>query len=194
MICVIDNYDSFTFNLVQILQKNNLEVEVFKNDQVTVQELLLRSSEIEAFLLSPGPGNPEQSGICKELVKAFYKEKPILGVCLGHQILAEFFGGKVIRAPRIMHGKISNIFHSNNGIYKDIPNPFLATRYHSLIVDIKSLTSELEVQSWTQSAHSEVYELMGFRHRELPIEGMQFHPESLMTPQGEYLVMQFFKS
>jgi anthranilate synthase/aminodeoxychorismate synthase-like glutamine amidotransferase len=187
MICVIDNYDSFTYNLVQILLKHNISVDVFKNDQVTVSQL--KEKNYDGFLISPGPGNPSQSGICRDLVKEFYKTKPILGVCLGHQIIAEFFGAKVVPAEKIMHGKVSDIFHEQSGIYKDTPNPFRATRYHSLIVEKTSLPMELQASSWTQDGV-----LMGFRHVKLPIEGMQFHPESIMTTEGENLVLGFFKN
>jgi anthranilate synthase/aminodeoxychorismate synthase-like glutamine amidotransferase len=192
MICVIDNYDSFTYNLVQILRKHGIQVEVYKNDQLTLEQI--KEKKFTAFLLSPGPGSPSHSGICPELVKEFHKTKPIFGVCLGHQILAEFFGAKVVKASRIMHGKISEIFHDGKGIYKNLPNPFKATRYHSLIVDPNSLPSQLSDTSWTRDEEGNNMELMGIRHKTLPLEGVQFHPESIMTSAGENLVINFFKT
>jgi anthranilate synthase component 2 len=192
MIAVIDNYDSFTYNLVQILQKNKFEVEVFKNDGVTMDELNQNADRIKAFLLSPGPGRPEESGVCRSLIQRFHAEKPIFGVCLGHQILAEFFGAEVVPADQIMHGKISKIYHHETEIYKNVPNPFAATRYHSLIVKKESLPADLELTSWTQNSEGRPNEIMGFRHKRFKIEGVQFHPESVMSPDAEALVLNFF--
>jgi anthranilate synthase/aminodeoxychorismate synthase-like glutamine amidotransferase len=191
MICVIDNYDSFTYNLVQILRAAELPVEVYKNDQLTLGQIKVKN--FSAFLLSPGPGSPSQSGVCPEIVREFYQTKPIFGVCLGHQVLAEFFGAKVQKASRIMHGKISEIYHDGEGVYRDMPNPFRATRYHSLIVEPTSLPSEISATSWTRDETGINFELMGLRHREFPLEGVQFHPESIMTSEGQKLVINFFK-
>jgi len=183
MIAVIDNYDSFTYNLVQYLGEMGAQLEVYRNDQVTLQELgELRPS---AIVISPGPGRPEGSGICPEVIRRFYTRIPILGVCLGHQAIAYAFGGTVGPAPRLMHGKTSNIYHASQGIFSSIPSPFIATRYHSLIVE-EPLPADLVVTAFTTAG-----EIMGLQHRTYPVFGVQFHPESILTDLGKRLLENF---
>lgn len=186
MILLIDNYDSFTYNLVQLLQVIGKEVVVFRNDIVEVGQLAgLRPS---AVVISPGPGTPERAGICIEAVRYFGSTIPVLGVCLGHQSIAASFGGKVIRADRIMHGKTSRIHHRGQSIYRGLPDPFEATRYHSLIVDQQAVPECLEVSAWTDQG-----EIMGVRHRDYKVEGVQFHPESILTKCGRKLIENFIE-
>jgi anthranilate synthase/aminodeoxychorismate synthase-like glutamine amidotransferase len=186
MILMIDNYDSFTYNLVQMLQVIGEDVHVWRNDLIDLAGMEdLRPS---ALVISPGPGAPGQAGICVEAIRHFGPKIPVLGVCLGHQCIAVAFGGKVIRASRIMHGKISQISHDGQTIYEDIPNPFEATRYHSLIVEVDSLPECLEI-----SARTEEGEIMGLRHLEYQVEGVQFHPESILTGEGIDIVRNFIK-
>lgn len=182
MILLIDNYDSFTFNLYQALGELGATVNVRYNDQVTETDL----AGATAIVVSPGPGRPEQAGQTLEVIKNQAGRVPILGVCLGHQSIAQAFGGKVIRAPRLMHGKTSRIYHDGRGLYGGLPNPFEVGRYHSLIVEEVSLPKEFEIASYTNEG-----EIMGIRHKELPIEGVQFHPESILTPQGPRLLQNF---
>mgnify|MGYP003684992259 CR=1 FL=1 len=193
MIYLIDNYDSFTYNIVEIFQKNNISIRVIKNDQLSLNEFIAQSDDIKAFILSPGPGSPLESGVSLDLLKEFYKTKPFLGVCLGHQIIAHFFGAQVIEAPQIMHGKISSIHHNQSSLYQDIPQNFKATRYHSLIVERESLPLELKESCWTTHNNGEPLDLMGFSHQSYPIHGIQFHPESIMTPFGEKILLNFVK-
>lgn len=190
MIFVIDNYDSFTYNLVQILTKNGLRVQVAKNDAVAISDLKAQSDRISGFLISPGPGHPRDAGISRDVVEQFHRTHKIFGVCLGHQLLAEYFGAAVVPAPRILHGHTSLIQHSGK-TYKGLPQPFRATRYHSLIVE--NLPECLEMTSWV-SAPQGRDEIMGFRHREWPLEGVQFHPESILSEGGEALLLNFFKN
>ena len=182
MILLIDNYDSFTFNLYQALGELGATINVRYNDQVTEADL----DGATAIVISPGPGKPEQAGQTLEVIKSQAGRLPILGVCLGHQSIAQAFGGKVIRAPRLMHGKTSRIYHDGRGLYGGLPNPFEFGRYHSLIVEEASLPTEFEIASYTNEG-----EVMGIRHKELPIEGVQFHPESILTPQGPRLLQNF---
>jgi para-aminobenzoate synthetase component II len=184
MILLIDNYDSFTYNLVQQLEELNQEVKVFRNDFIDIPgiEALAPSS----LMISPGPGAPDSAGISIESIKYFSKKIPILGVCLGHQAIGEAFGGRVIRADRIMHGKTSLVFHDGRTIFKGLSNPFEAVRYHSLIVERKSLPDCLEISAFTEEG-----EIMGFRHKEYPVEGVQFHPESILTFEGPKLLKNF---
>ncbi|MBK7367512.1 MAG: aminodeoxychorismate/anthranilate synthase component II [Candidatus Eisenbacteria bacterium] len=184
MIAVIDNYDSFTYNLVQYLGTLGAEVHVRRNDQTTVAEL--QALPLEGLLISPGPGEPKDAGISEEALLAFSGKVPVLGVCLGHQALGEVFGGKVIRAPRLMHGKTSPILHKGRGLFAGLDNPFEATRYHSLIVDRESLPAVLEPVAWTPEG-----ELMGLKHVEHETWGVQFHPESVLTRQGMKLIENF---
>jgi anthranilate synthase/aminodeoxychorismate synthase-like glutamine amidotransferase len=183
MIFIIDNYDSFTYNLVQLVRSRGVEVEVARNDQVSVADV--RGSGAAGLLLSPGPGRPEDAGVCLELV-ASRPPLPLLGVCLGHQVLGQAFGGEVGRAARLMHGKTSEIRHLGTGLFAGLPNPFTATRYHSLEVRRDGLPAELEPLAW-----SEEDTLQGMRHRELPYWGVQFHPESILTEAGPALIDNF---
>jgi anthranilate synthase component 2 len=186
---VIDNYDSFTYNLVQYLGELGEEVRVVRNDSLTVDEI--RKLAPTRIVISPGPGTPDQAGVSLELIAKLGSQVPVLGVCLGHQSIGQVFGGKVIRAQRIMHGKTSMIHHNGNGVFAGVPNPFEATRYHSLIVEKSTLPQSLEVTAWTQDEHGGVDEIMGLRHRTLPIEGVQFHPESILTQHGHDLLRNF---
>ena len=184
MILLIDNYDSFTYNLVQMLEHMNQEVKVFRNDQIDI--LGIEKLDPSALVISPGPGTPAQAGISVEAIRYFGPRVPVLGVCLGHQSVAEAYGGKVVRADRIMHGKTSFIFHDGRSIYQEIPKPFEAVRYHSLIVERASLPDRLEVSAWTEEG-----EIMGIRHRDYPVEGVQYHPESILTNEGPNLLKTF---
>jgi len=184
MILMIDNYDSFTYNLVQMFQIIGENVHVWRNNQADLIEIArMRPS---ALVISPGPGTPDQAGISVEAIRCFGPKHPVLGVCLGHQSITTAFGGKVIRADRIMHGKISSIFHDGRSIYHGIPNPFEAIRYHSLIVDRDSFPDCLEISAWTEDG-----EIMGLRHRKYKIEGVQFHPESILTNVGGHIIRNF---
>ncbi|HEV2418397.1 MAG TPA: aminodeoxychorismate/anthranilate synthase component II [Terriglobia bacterium] len=186
MILIIDNYDSFTYNLVQYLGELGAEIEVRRNDQTTVSEIECLNPQ--HIVISPGPKAPDDAGICLEVIRQFAGRKPILGVCLGHQAIGQAFGGKVIRAPQVMHGKTSQIVHDSKTIFSQLPNPFPATRYHSLIVERESLPSCLEI-----SATSPDGLIMGLRHREMQVEGVQFHPESVLTGAGKQLLANFIR-
>ena len=184
MLLVIDNYDSFTFNLVQYFGQLGVEQKVFRNDEITpAQALALNPDRV---LLSPGPCSPKEAGVTLDIIKAFAGVKPILGVCLGHQSIGHYFGGKVVRAGRLMHGKTSPILHKNTDVFRGMPNPFNATRYHSLLVERESFPACLEITAETAEG-----EIMGLRHRELPIWGVQFHPESIATQDGMKLLENF---
>lgn len=186
MILVIDNYDSFTFNLVQLLGELGAEIQVFRNDKITCREIAnLRPKQI---VISPGPCTPNEAGISMAVIKEFAGKIPILGVCLGHQAIGQVFGGKVILAENLMHGKISPISHDGKTIFKDIPNPFTATRYHSLIVEPDTLPDCLEISAQTAQG-----EIMGLRHKEYLVEGVQFHPESILTEQGKQILKNFLE-
>jgi len=184
MIVLIDNYDSFTYNLVQMIEKMNYEVTVFRNNKIDMAGIKnLKPSEL---IISPGPCTPQEAGISVAAIRYFASKIPVLGVCLGHQSVAAAFGGKVVRADRIMHGKSSLIFHDDRTIYKGLPNPFEAIRYHSLIVEKHSLPDKLAVSAWTEEG-----EIMGVRHCEYDVEGVQFHPESILTIDGPQLMNRF---
>ncbi len=186
MILVIDNYDSFTYNLVQYLGELGAAVQVLRNDQASVEEIeRLRPARI---VISPGPGTPDEAGVSLGLIGRLAERVPILGVCLGHQAIGQAFGGKVVRARQVMHGKVSRIRHDGRGVFAGVPDDFVATRYHSLVVERASLPPALEV-----SAHSEDGEIMGLRHRALPVEGVQFHPEALLTEHGHRMLENFLK-
>ena len=184
MILVIDNYDSFTFNLVQYLGEMGRELKVFRNDEISVPDI----AELApcSIVVSPGPGRPEDSGIIIDAIKAFAGKIPILGVCLGHQAIGAAFGGRIVSAPTIMHGKTSEVHHDGRTIFRDLPEPFRATRYHSLVVEPKSVPDCLEV-----SARTEDGIIMGLRHREMIVEGVQFHPESILTDVGKKMLSNF---
>ena len=184
MILMIDNYDSFTYNLVQYLGVLGAEVEVRRNDKVTLDEI--ETMKPERIVISPGPGIPQSAGITISMIERFHPKVPILGVCLGHQAIGAAFGGRVLHAARIMHGKTSEISHDSKGVLSDLPDPITATRYHSLAVERESLPSCLEV-----SAEAEDGEIMGLRHREYPVEGIQFHPESILTKEGMNILRNF---
>lgn len=186
MILVIDNYDSFTYNLVQYFGELGAELEVRRNDRVTLDEIDRISPE--RIVISPGPKTPSEAGICLELIQKFSGRVPILGVCLGHQAIGQAFGGKVVRAPEIMHGKTSNISHDGKTIFLGLPNPFPATRYHSLIVERSGFPSSLEISATTPDGL-----IMGLRHKEMKVEGVQFHPESVLTDAGKQLLANFLK-
>lgn len=184
MILVIDNYDSFTYNLVHYLAELGAETQVWRNDALSVQDALALAPK--AILLSPGPCAPDQAGICLPLLRAAPEDMPVLGVCLGHQSIGQAYGGDVIRAKTLMHGKTSLIHHNNTGIFKDLPNPFTATRYHSLAVKKETLPADLEITAWTEDG-----EIMGVQHKTRPIHGVQFHPESIATVGGHQLLANF---
>lgn len=181
---MIDNYDSFTYNLVQYLEELGEELKVFRNDKITIDEI--EKLDPSRIVISPGPGIPHDAGISEEIIKRFAGKKPILGVCLGHQAIGEVFGGKIIRAKSIMHGKTSQINHDGKTIFKNLPNPFSATRYHSLVVEKESLPEVLEISAWTDDG-----EIMGLRHKQFKVEGVQFHPESILTSSGKPLLKNF---
>ncbi|HHT9118314.1 MAG TPA: anthranilate synthase component II [Candidatus Hypogeohydataceae bacterium YC38] len=186
MVLVIDNYDSFTYNLVQCIGELGKEVEVFRNDKITIRDIEEKAPS--HIIISPGPCTPKESGISNEVIRHFAGKIPIMGTCLGHQCIAYTFGGEVVRARRLMHGKTSMIYHDGRTIYKGLSNPFEATRYHSLIVKEKGLPDCLEV-----TARAEEDEVMGLRHREFILEGVQFHPESFLTAEGPNLIKNFFE-
>jgi len=192
MILMIDNYDSFTYNVVQYLGELKADVKVVRNDEITVDEIADLAPE--KIVISPGPCTPNEAGISVATIERFAGETPILGICLGHQSIGQAFGGKVVRARAVMHGKTSPIYHNNTGVFRGLPNPFEATRYHSLVVERESLPDCLEVTAWTQTEDGEVDEIMGFRHRELAVEGVQFHPESILTESGHDMLDNFLKS
>jgi len=186
MILMIDNYDSFTFNIVQYLGQMGEDVRVRRNDQITPGKI--RRERPEAIFLSPGPCTPREAGITVDVIREFYTSVPLLGICLGHQSIGFAFGGEVVRAERIMHGKVSTVEHDGKTIFAGLPNPFPAGRYHSLLVRPESLPSCLEI-----SARTAEDEIMGLRHKNYPVEGIQFHPESVLTPQGKRIIRNFLK-
>ena len=187
MILVIDNYDSFTYNLVQYLGELGAEVVVKRNDAVSVDEI--RELGPSGVLISPGPGRPEEAGVSLELIARLGAMTPIFGVCLGHQSIAQHFGASIVRADRLMHGRTSSILHEGAGVFANLPSPLTATRYHSLIVDRNTVPAELEITAWTDQD-----EIMGLRHKDLPIEGVQFHPESFLTEHGHTLIGNWLSS
>jgi anthranilate synthase component 2 len=194
MIIVIDNYDSFTYNLVQYLGELGAnhpvaqDIRVFRNDQITVEQV--QALKPEGLVISPGPGRPEDAGISLDLIRQLGPTLPILGVCLGHQSMGQVFGGKVVRAAELMHGKTSEIYHSNLGVFEGLDNPFTATRYHSLVIDPESCPAELEITAWVKDGS-----IMGVRHRQYPhLQGVQFHPESVLTLAGKQILANFLRS
>jgi len=187
MILMIDNYDSFTFNIVQYLEQMGEDVEVFRNDKITVDRI--HALKPQVIFLSPGPGAPREAGVTVDVVREFHKAIPIMGICLGHQSIGYAFGGEIVRAGRIMHGKVSPVHHDGKTIFSGLPDPFTAGRYHSLVVRPETLPSCLEVSAQTAEG-----EIMGLRHKEYPVEGIQFHPESVLTPQGKRILRNFLKT
>ena len=188
MLLMIDNYDSFTYNLVQYFQRLDQDVLVKRNDELSIAQI--KQLNPQHIVLSPGPCTPNEAGISLEVIKTFAGKIPILGICLGHQSIGQAFGGDIIRATQVMHGKTSSIYHDGKGIFAELPNPFRATRYHSLVVSQTTLPDCLEVTAWTDSDDQD-YEIMGLRHKSMDIEGVQFHPESIMTQAGHQLLDNF---
>jgi anthranilate synthase component 2 len=191
MILMIDNYDSFTYNLVQYLGELGADVQTHRNDQITVDEVA--AAKPSHIVLSPGPCTPNEAGICLDLIERLAGKIPILGVCLGHQSIGQAFGGQVVRAREVMHGKTSRIHHEGEGVFRGLPTPFTATRYHSLIVQERGFPDCLEVTAWTQRDGGARDEIMGLRHKTLPVEGVQFHPESILTEHGHDLLRNFLE-
>ena len=189
MLLMIDNYDSFTWNLVQYLQALGAEVRVERNDALTVDAIVKLAPE--RIVISPGPCTPNEAGVSLELIERLGATTPILGVCLGHQSIGQAYGGNVVRAGRIMHGKTSHVRHEGKGVFADLPDGYEATRYHSLVVERGSLPDALEVTAWTEHEDGSFEEIMGLRHREHPVEGVQFHPESILTEHGHALLKNF---
>jgi anthranilate synthase/aminodeoxychorismate synthase-like glutamine amidotransferase len=187
MILMLDNYDSFTYNLVQYLGELGAQVRVFRNDKITIAGI--KRLAPRRILISPGPGRPENAGISCAVIREFAGKLPILGVCLGHQAIGFTYGGKIIRAKKLMHGKTSLIYHDRETIFKGIQNPFEATRYHSLVIERKSLPACLEINAWTREDN----EIMGIKHKSFPLWGVQFHPESILTKQGKALLKNFLR-
>ena len=189
MLLMIDNYDSFTFNVVQYLMELGENVEVWRNDEISVDEIIKAAPE--KIVISPGPCTPNEAGISLEVIERLAGSIPILGICLGHQSIGQAFGGHIIRAPKVMHGKLSAIHHSGVGVFEGLPSPYQATRYHSLVIDPSTLPESLEVTAWTEDESGELEAIMGVRHRSLSVEGVQFHPESILSEHGHALLKNF---
>jgi anthranilate synthase component 2 len=192
MLLMIDNYDSFTYNLVQYFGELGAEVIVHRNDQITLQDI--EKLDPKYIVISPGPCTPNEAGVSVETIKHFAGKKPILGVCLGHQSIGQAFGGRIVHANAIMHGKTSMMYHSDVGVFRNLANPFEATRYHSLVIEKASLPECLEITAWTQNEKGEVDEIMGVKHKQFAIEGIQFHPESILTKPGHDLLRNFLQA
>jgi anthranilate synthase component 2 len=191
MLLMIDNYDSFTYNVVQYFAELGADVQVYRNDEITIEQI--EALNPNHLVISPGPCTPNEAGISVEAIRHFAGKLPILGICLGHQSIGQVFGGDIVRAGQVMHGKTSPIVHANSGVFKDLNNPMIATRYHSLVIDKKTLPDCLEITAWTENQDGSMEEIMGVRHKELDIEGVQFHPESILTVQGHDLLNNFLK-
>lgn len=189
MLLMIDNYDSFTYNLVQYFGELGADVLVHRNDKITIAEI--ENLNPDHIVISPGPCTPNEAGISLEVIKHFAGKKPILGVCLGHQSIGQAFGGDIVHANKVMHGKTSNIYHNNISVFNNLDNPFEATRYHSLVIDKNTIPDCFDVTAWTQNEDGSIDEIMGIQHKTLPIEGVQFHPESILTEQGHALLKNF---
>lgn len=189
MLLMIDNYDSFTYNLVQYLGELGEDVHVHRNDEITIEEI--KALNPERIVLSPGPCTPNEAGISLAAIEAFAGKVPMLGVCLGHQSIGQAFGGKIVKAKTLMHGKTSLMHHKSEGVFKGLTNPYTATRYHSLVIDQATLPECLEVTAWTEDEHGNMDEIMGVRHKTLAVEGVQFHPESILTEHGHDLLKNF---
>lgn len=191
MLLMIDNYDSFTFNIVQYLAELGADVKVIRNDEYTLDEVI--EWQPQQVVISPGPCTPNEAGISLAAIEHFAGKAPLLGICLGHQSMGQSFGGKVVRARQVMHGKTSPIYHDGKGIFKDLPSPYTATRYHSLVVEKQSLPDVLEISAWTCDDNGEVDEIMGLRHKNLLVEGVQYHPESILSEYGHRLLQNFLQ-
>ena len=192
MLLMIDNYDSFTYNLVQYFGELGADVRVYRNDKISVAEI--EKLAPDKIVVSPGPCTPNEAGVSVQAIKSFAGRVPILGVCLGHQSIGQAFGGKIVHAGEIMHGKTSQIYHRDSGVFRGLPNPLEATRYHSLVIEKDSLPDCLEVTAWTGDADGRIEEIMGVRHRELAVEGVQFHPESILTQFGHDMLKNFLEN
>ena len=191
MLLMIDNYDSFTYNIVQYFGELGADVRVYRNDEISIEAI--EKLNPDHLVISPGPCTPNEAGISMDAIKHFAGKLPILGICLGHQSIAQVFGGDIIRAKEVMHGKLSPMHHSGTGIFKDLPSPYMATRYHSLVVDQKTLPDCFEVTAWTENAHGKLDEIMGLRHKALDIEAVQYHPESILSEHGHALLKNFLQ-
>ncbi len=191
MMLMIDNYDSFTYNLVQYLGELGADVVVHRNDKINIADI--EKMDPERIMISPGPCTPNEAGVSMEVIKYFAGKKPILGVCLGHQSIGQVFGGKIIHAKEIMHGKTSMIYHNGQGVFAGLVNPYEATRYHSLVIEKDSIPDCLEITAWTENEDGDMDEIMGVRHKEFAIEGVQFHPESILTEHGHDLLKNFLQ-
>jgi anthranilate synthase component 2 len=192
MLLMIDNYDSFTYNVVQYLAELGADVQVYRNDEITIEQI--EALNPERLVISPGPCTPNEAGISMDAIRHFAGKLPILGICLGHQSIGQVYGGDIIRAGKVMHGKVSAVYHNDIGVFRGLNNPLQATRYHSLVIDKNTLPDCLEVTAWTRNDDGSVEEIMGVRHKTLPIEGVQFHPESIMTEQGHELLRNFLRT
>lgn len=192
MLLMIDNYDSFTYNVVQYLAELGAEVLVKRNDEISLGDI--DKLQPERIVISPGPCTPDKAGISLQVIEHYAGKLPLLGICLGHQSIGQAFGGQVVRAKKVMHGKTSPIYHNNQGVFKNLPSPYNATRYHSLVVDAASLPDCLEVTAWTQNDDGSIDEIMGLRHKTLHIEGVQFHPESILTEHGHQMLQNFLEA
>ena len=191
MILMIDNYDSFTYNVVQYLGELGADVRVYRNDEITPEQIAELAPE--KIVISPGPCTPTEAGISLATIERFQGQVPILGICLGHQSIGQAFGGRIIRAGQVMHGKTSQVYHNNTGVFSGLKNPFTATRYHSLVIDKDHLPECLEITAWTQNEDGSMEEIMGVRHKTLDIEGVQFHPESILSEHGHDLLRNFLQ-
>ena len=192
MLLMIDNYDSFTYNVVQFLGELGAEVQVYRNDAISLEEI--EAMAPEQIVLSPGPCTPDQAGISLAVVERFAVKMPILGICLGHQSIGQAFGGRIIRAGKVMHGKLSPIHHQATGVFRGLANPLTATRYHSLVIDKATLPESLEITAWTEDENGNLEEIMAVRHKSLAVEGVQFHPESIMSEHGHQLLKNFLQA
>lgn len=192
MLVMIDNYDSFTYNIVQYFAELGADVRVFRNDSITIEEI--EAMQPDHLVVGPGPCTPNEAGISMAAIRHFAGKVPVLGICLGHQAIGAVFGGDVIRAGQVMHGKLSAIHHNNSGVFAGLGNPYRATRYHSLVISKQSLPDCLEVTAWTENNDGSMEEIMGVRHKTLAVEGVQFHPESILTEHGHDLLNNFLKS
>jgi len=191
MLLMIDNYDSFTYNLVQYFGELGAEVKVVRNDEIDIADI--EALAPERIVISPGPCTPKEAGISVAAIKAFAGRLPILGVCLGHQSIGQAFGGRIVHAREVMHGKLSPVYHNDGGVFRGLSNPFQATRYHSLVIDRGSLPECFEITAWTRLENGDMDEIMGIRHRELDVQGVQFHPESILTDHGHRLLQNFLE-